>query len=144
MDLLGSFSAPNKSTLQGMGPVHASKAKRKGLRLDHLFNDREDARKRLEADMADFFGMMANLKITEAELLTKAKANSKIQEHVLNFITAEDKASYVLDLYLEHVVNNADFPQRKDVSYLLRSKMQASKSQLVNPFFVKVAPCQST
>ena len=38
LDLMGSWRAPNKSTLQGMAPVHASKAKRKGLRLDHLFN----------------------------------------------------------------------------------------------------------
>ena len=41
LDLMGSWEAPNKSTLQGMGPVHASKASRRGLRLDHLFNERE-------------------------------------------------------------------------------------------------------
>eukprot|EP01050_Picozoa_sp_SAG11_P017058 SAG11_NODE_2408_length_3396_cov_2.260843_3_plen_84_part_00 len=49
LDLMGAWSAPNKSTLQGMAPVHASKAQRKGLRMDHLFNDRADAKARLEA-----------------------------------------------------------------------------------------------
>ena len=34
LDLIGSWDAPNLSTLQGMGPVHASKASRRGLRLD--------------------------------------------------------------------------------------------------------------
>ena len=43
LDLISSWDAPNLSTLQGMGPVHASKASRRGLRLDHLFNAREGA-----------------------------------------------------------------------------------------------------
>ena len=34
LDLIGSWDAPNLSTRQGMGPVHASKASRRGLRLD--------------------------------------------------------------------------------------------------------------
>ena len=41
LDLISSWDAPNLSTLQGMGPVHASKASRRGLRLDHLFNERD-------------------------------------------------------------------------------------------------------
>jgi adenylosuccinate synthase len=54
LDLIGSWNAPNLSTLMGMGPVHASKASRRGLRLDHLFNGREGtggARERLERDL---------------------------------------------------------------------------------------------
>ena len=38
LDLISSWDAPNLSTLQGMGPVHASKASRKGPRRDHFFN----------------------------------------------------------------------------------------------------------
>ena len=33
LDLIRSWRAPNLSTLQGMAPVHASKAARRGLRL---------------------------------------------------------------------------------------------------------------
>ena len=110
---MGSWEAPNKSTLQGMGPVHASKASRRGLRLDHLFNEREGshgARGRLERDMQTYWGTLKALDVSEAELLTKARENSKIQKHVIGFIEAADKASYVLELFDRYVVNNADFP----------------------------------
>ena len=60
------WDAPNKSTLQGMAPVHASKASRRGLRLDHLFNDRADAAQRLTADMKEYFGALAGLGVSEA------------------------------------------------------------------------------
>ena len=59
LDLIRSWRAPNLSTLQGMAPVHASKAARRGLRLDHLFNQREGpqgAIARLETDLADYWG----------------------------------------------------------------------------------------
>mmetsp|Transcript_59517 Transcript_59517/g.136515 ORF Transcript_59517/g.136515 Transcript_59517/m.136515 type:complete len:715 (-) Transcript_59517:582-2726(-) len=123
LDLIRSWESPNSSTLQGMGPVHASKASRLGLRLDHLFNPREGpqgARHRLEQDMQVYWGALKALGVGEAELLQKAKANSKIQEHVLAFIEAEDKAGYVLDLFDRYVVTNRDFPPRADVSHLLR------------------------
>jgi hypothetical protein len=38
-------------------------------------------------------------------LLSKARANSKIQTHVLDFISAEDKAGYVLELFDKWVVH---------------------------------------
>merc|ERR1712232_1246248 len=74
LDLMNSWKNPNASTIMGMGPVHASKAKRKGIRMDHLFNDQSDSRKRLEADMFDYFASLKNLGITEDELYDKAKA----------------------------------------------------------------------
>jgi len=123
LDLMGSWEAPNKSTLQGMGPVHASKSNRHGLRLDHLFNGRDGpggSRARLERDMLAFWGFLKALGITEAELLAKARSNTKIQPHVLRFLEAEDKVGFVLDLYDETVVNNPAFPDRADVSHLLR------------------------
>jgi len=120
LDLMNSWKAPNQSTLMGMGPVHASKAKRKGLRMDHLFNDLAEAKRRLEADMFDYYGTLKNLGITEETLYEKAKENTKVQKHVLDFIKAEDKGKYIFDLYDEYVVNNPDFPARADVSHMLR------------------------
>merc|ERR1719217_808555 len=58
--------------------------------------------------------------VDEKQLLLKAKANSKVQAHVLGFIEAEDKAAYVLDLFDAWVVRNPQFPPRADVSFLLR------------------------
>ena len=89
LDLIGSWNAPNLSTLMGMGPVHASKASRRGLRLDHLFNGREGpggARERLERDLQEYWGALKEKGVTEKELAYKARANSKVQPHVLGFI----------------------------------------------------------
>lgn len=134
LDLINSWDAPNASTLQGMGPVHASKASRRGLRLDHLFNDRSDARRRLLLDMKDYWRALALLGKTEDELLVIAQQSSKIQPHVVDFIRAKDKAAYVLDLYDQHVVNNDAFPLRKDVSFLLRETIaQGGKVLLEGP-----------
>ena len=47
--------------------------------------------------------------VDEKQLLVKAKANNKVQAHVLGFIQADDKAAYVLDLFDEWVVRNAKF-----------------------------------
>ena len=69
----------------GMGPVHASKASRRGLRLDHLYNEREGpggARERLELDMKEYWGALKVRGVTEKELKGKAIANSKVQPHV--------------------------------------------------------------
>ena len=134
LDLMGSWEAPNKSTLQGMGPVHASKASRRGLRLDHLFNEREGshgARGRLERDMQTYWGTLKALDVSEAVLLTKARENSKIQKHVIGFIEAADKASYVLELFDRYVVNNAEFPPRADVSHLLRQTVSGGGKVLL-------------
>ena len=127
LDFMGAIKDPNKSTLQGMGPVHGSKAKRQGLRLDHLFNDRADAKRRLTRDLQDYWGTLKALGLTERELLAKARANPKVQKHVLDFIEASDKEEYVLALYDRYVVNNPAFPQRDDVSHLLRQAVKDGK-----------------
>eukprot|EP01065_Artemidia_motanka_P032471 TRINITY_DN39484_c0_g1_i1.p1 TRINITY_DN39484_c0_g1~~TRINITY_DN39484_c0_g1_i1.p1 ORF type:complete len:645 (+),score=223.04 TRINITY_DN39484_c0_g1_i1:54-1937(+) len=131
LDLIGSWRNPNMSTLQGMGPVHGSKAKRRGLRMDHLFNDPEDAKKRLNSDMQDYWGALKAAGITEEELYEKAKANRKIKPHVLAFIQAKDKAQYVMDLYKREVVDNPAFPPRADVSHMLRQAVSRGEKVLL-------------
>ena len=131
LDLINSWDAPNASTLQGMGPVHASKASRRGLRLDHLFNDRSDAKRRLLLDMKEYWRALALLGKSEMELLTIAEQSSKIQDHVVDFIKAKDKAAYVLDLYDTYVVNNPQFPMRKDVSFMLRETLAKGEKVLL-------------
>jgi len=124
LDLMNSWKNPNMSTIMGMAPVHASKAKRKGLRMDHLFNDRAEAISRLKADLVEYHGAMMQLGITAQELYDKAKDNKKVQPWVLDFICAEDKCAYVMDLYDKHVVQNDAFPSRTDVSHMLRQTIK--------------------
>ena len=76
---LGALSRSICVCLCVSGQVHASKASRRGLRLDHLFNDRDDAIARLNEDMKVYYGALAGLGITEEELLTKATENTKMQ-----------------------------------------------------------------
>lgn len=124
LDLMNSWKNPNLSTIMGMAPVHASKAKRKGLRMDHLFNDKSEAAKRLDADLFDYWAMLKQLGITEDDLYESAKTNPKVQKHVLEFIKADDKAVYLLELYEKYVINNPDFPPRGDVSHMLRETIK--------------------
>tara|TARA_B100000524_G_C23644555_1_gene367954 strand:- start:367 stop:897 length:531 start_codon:yes stop_codon:yes gene_type:complete len=134
LDLMGSWDTPNKSTLQGMAPVHASKASRQGLRLDHLFNEREGpdgARARLERDLRPYWGALKELGVGEVGLLRKAKSNAKIQPHVLAFIEAKDKASYVLELFDRYIVRNPEFPPRADVSHILRQTVERGDKVLL-------------
>jgi len=88
-------------------------------------------RRRLERDLGEYWGALASKSITEAELHEKAKANSKIQPHVLGFIAARDKAQYVLDLFDRYVVHNSDFPPCADVSFLLRQTLSSGGKVLL-------------
>ena len=63
--------------------------------------------------------------------LAPSQENTKIQDHVLKFIQAKDKAGYVLDLFDEWVVNNPQFPPRADVSYELRKVTSAGGKVLL-------------
>jgi len=131
LDLMNAWSCPNMSTLQGMAPVHSSKAKRRGLRFDHLFEDRAVATKRLEQDLVDYWAALKNLGIDEKKLYEVASQNRKMKKHVLDFAKAPNKAKYVFDLYDEWVVNNADFPRCGDVSHMLRSAVKAGDRVLL-------------
>jgi adenylosuccinate synthase len=131
LDLMSAWSSPNMSTLQGMAPVHSSKAKRRGLRMDHIFQERDVAAKWLEKDLVDYWAALKNIGVDETKLLEVAKQNKKMQPHVLDFILAKDKAAYVLDLYDKWIVNNPEFPQRGDVSHILRSAVKEGKRVLL-------------
>jgi adenylosuccinate synthase len=124
LDLMNSWKNPNLSTLMGMAPVHSSKAKRKGLRMDHLFNGKDAFAKQLKADLVDYEAMTKQLGITEEELFAAAEKNPKIQPHVLQFIKADDKAEYLYNLYDKYVMSNPEFPPRADVSHMLRKTLQ--------------------
>lgn len=131
LDLMNAWSCPNMSTLQGMAPVHSSKAKRRGLRMDHLFEERGAATRRLEQDLSDYWSALKNLGIDEDRLYEVAAANPKMQKHVLDFVKAADKAKYVFDLYDQWVVNSAEFPRCGDVSHLLQSAVKAGDRVLL-------------
>eukprot|EP00755_Sulcionema_specki_P021917 Sspe_Gene.75240::Locus_47017_Transcript_1_1_Confidence_1.000_Length_2310::g.75240::m.75240/K01939/purA, ADSS; adenylosuccinate synthase len=134
MDLMS--SGANASTLKGMSPVHASKAKKRGIRMDHLFGDRGVAERRLKRDMEDYFAMMDRMGMTEGKLLELCKSLNtdrivRIPSHILDFITAQDKVKYLMDMYDREVVRNPAFPKRADVSHLTRELLKEGKKVLI-------------
>eukprot|EP01061_Rhynchopus_euleeides_P012594 TRINITY_DN22268_c0_g3_i1.p1 TRINITY_DN22268_c0_g3~~TRINITY_DN22268_c0_g3_i1.p1 ORF type:complete len:654 (+),score=279.32 TRINITY_DN22268_c0_g3_i1:76-1962(+) len=134
LDLL--LSGANASTLKGMSFVHSSKVKKRGIRMDHLYNDRKVAEGRLRKDMEDYFACLERLKLSEQDVLNECKkANrdgvQRVPQYIMDFVTAKDKVSYLMDLYEAEVVQNAKFPKRGDVSHIIRETLSSGKKVLV-------------
>lgn len=107
LDLLG--SATNASTLKGISPVHASKATKRGIRLDHIFNDEQILRERLSKDMQTYFGLLSVLKLSDLDVVKRcihenSDGVSRVPNYVIDFARAKDKVQFLVDLYRTHVL----------------------------------------
>lgn len=134
LDLL--TSAPNSSTLMGMSPVHASKVTKRAIRLDHLFNDDEVLRDRFNHDLRTYFSLLKLTGLSDADVLERCmEANNdgvqRVPRHVLDFVCAKDKVSYLVKLYNDGVVNNPNFPPRCDVIHELRVALERGEKLLL-------------
>nr|AGT02754.1 adenylosuccinate synthase [Angomonas desouzai] len=126
LDLLG--SGKNASTLKGMSPVHASKVTKRGIRLDHIFNDEKVMRARLKRDMETYFAFLKQQGLSEGDVLQRCLEENedgviRVPPYVVEFVTAKDKIQFLVDLYQKHVVQNPDFPRRADVIHELRATL---------------------
>ena len=134
IDLAG--NPKNSSTLKGMSPSHATKVTKRGLRLNHLFNDENEQRKRLQKDMHYYHGMLHTMQVTEEELLQICQkmnegVGQKIPQHIVKFLEAEDKIGFMINLYKEIVVNNPDFPKRADTIKMVNDTLAQGKKVLI-------------
>ena len=134
LDLI--LSGANASTLQGMSFIHSSKVKKRGIRMDHLFNDRKVAEARLKRDMEDYFAALERLKFTEQDVVNACLAANKdgvkrVPDYIIAFATAKDKVKYLMDLYESDVVKNPRFPQRGDVSHIIREELKKGGKILI-------------
>ncbi|KAG8341354.1 putative Adenylosuccinate synthetase [Trypanosoma vivax] len=134
LDLLG--SAPNSSTLKGMSPIHASKATKRGIRLDHIFNDEAVLRARLARDMETYYGFLKVKGLSDASVVRRCEEENsdgveRVPKHVLEFARAEDKVGYLVKLYTDRVKNNSEFPQRCDVTHELRAAVARGEKLLL-------------
>eukprot|EP01060_Flectonema_neradi_P001665 TRINITY_DN10_c4_g1_i1.p1 TRINITY_DN10_c4_g1~~TRINITY_DN10_c4_g1_i1.p1 ORF type:complete len:662 (+),score=116.93 TRINITY_DN10_c4_g1_i1:120-1988(+) len=134
LDLLS--SGANASTLKGMSPIHSSKAKKRGIRMDHIFNDRTVTERRLKKDMEDYHACVARMGMSEQDVLKLCQSMNKggitrIPDYILDFVTAKDKVGYLCDLYEKEVVKNAKFPKRTDVSHEIRKTLKDGKKILI-------------
>lgn len=133
MDALGSM---NSSTLKGMSPVHASKATKRGARLTDLFNSQEALKSTFERDMEAYFGMLSSKQLTEQEVLENClyhnrKVPGRIPEHVLEFLTENNKTNFLINLYRKNVVENLDFPRQADTTQMLQRVLARKEKVLL-------------
>ncbi|CBH17298.1 adenylosuccinate synthetase, putative [Trypanosoma brucei gambiense DAL972] len=134
LDLLG--SAPNSSTLKGMSPIHASKVTKRGIRLDHIFNDEGVLRARLAKDMDTYYGLLKVKGLTDKDVVRRCEEENadgveRVPGYVVDFARAENKIDYLVKLYTERVKNNKDFPRRCDVTHELRAALARGEKLLL-------------
>jgi adenylosuccinate synthase len=130
------LSAVNSSTMKGMSPVHASKVTKRGIRLDHIFNDEATMRRRLAKDMELYDATLLNKKMSNADVLALCQANNadgvkRVPDHVIAFVEAENKLDFLVKLYYSKVRDNKQFPQRADVTHEIRVTLDAGKKVLL-------------
>ncbi|ATZ81057.1 adenylosuccinate synthetase [Bodo saltans virus] len=121
-------SAQNSSTLKGMAFVHASKVMKRGIRLDHIFNDEQVLRTRLAKDMMTYLAILKLNDLTDEVVVKRCMDENsdgviRIPQYVIDFARAEDKVDYLVNLYHSVVRDNPDFPQRCDVPHEMRNAL---------------------
>ncbi len=133
------LNPPNSSTLMGMSYIHASKAMKRGLRLDHLFNSTDEQAKRLTKELNIYEALMKHNDKDEQEVIDGldamvAKGTRKVPAHMYDFLKAGDvkkKVEYLISLYEEKVVKNSDFPKRADVAKMFRENLEKGNKGLI-------------
>lgn len=130
------INGSNNSTLQGMSYIHALKAMKAGIRLDDLFNDGLKENRRLSKEFNFYFGMLKQHELDEEMIYNKlqkfsAETGRKIPQHIYDFLKAKDKAQFLEDLYKKFVVENRDFPERKDINQEIKHALKYDDKILV-------------
>ncbi|MBW2967994.1 adenylosuccinate synthetase [Candidatus Woesearchaeota archaeon] len=125
MDFVG--KPPNSSTLQGIWPVHASKAAKTSIRLDDLDLPDDALRKKIEKDMVLYNGLLKEKGISEADVIKRfddhnSLSKNKIPEHVYNFLKADDKVQFLMDMYREYAKK---LPKRGDATTMINRTLEA-------------------
>jgi len=130
------LSQANSSTLMGMSYAHAAKVSKRGLRLDHIFNDRTESEKILKKDLDVYHALMQYNKKEEKKVLQDlreemARRRRKVPQHLVDFLSAKDKIDCILTTYEKEVVRNNAFPQRRDVCRMAREYLEKERKILL-------------
>lgn len=145
MDFLS--KPPNSSTLKGISEVHASKVRKRGIRLDHLFGPEEVLNSRLAKDVKEYFSMLRSEGLREQEVIDRCEAmnadgNKRFPDHILKFAEAgrdavtpqaalAAKVGFMKTIYKRFVVDNPYFPLRADTRYMFRQGLKRGQKALI-------------
>ncbi len=132
--IIDALGQANSSTLKGMSPIHSSKVRKKGLRLDDLCASYNHQAKLLETDMKIYNALMKYHQTDEGLLIERFteqnKVNKVIPDHVMNFLKAKDKVTYTLDLYNDYF-HSKTFPKRENVNWLIEKTLEHGNKVLL-------------
>lgn len=107
------LNPPNSSTLMGMSYVHSSKVMKKGLRLDLLFNSKDEQRKELRKEINIYNSLIKSHGIVESEIWDSvekfvAEGTKRTVSFFLDFIKSKDKVSYITRLEEKKIVKGLE------------------------------------
>jgi adenylosuccinate synthase len=132
--IMDAFGKANSSTLKGMSPIHSSKVRKQGLRLDDLHTPFSVQEKIVQKDMEYYYALIKHLNIDELKLKEQFeemnKNNKVISDHVINFLGAKDKVKFILDLY-NSVFQDKTFPKTGDVNWHIQQTLKNGKKVLL-------------
>lgn len=126
----------NASTLKGIAPIHMSKVNKSGARLNDLFGERARLKKIFAKDLHNYVGMLLSRGLDEMFLLKvcqqlNADGNKRVPDYIIDFLEAEDKVAFLVELYDTYVVHNSAFPQRRYTRHVLQEGLALGQKVLL-------------
>ena len=143
----------NSSTLQGISFSHISKVWKRSIRLDDLFGPEEGLRAKLKQDLQLYSALLKEMAVQDPEVLQEVNARGlsagealqvfdriyeekvlarfqsmkeegkRIPDHLIDFLKAENKVDFLVDLYRK-TVSDPLFPQRRDVTKIVQDTLE--------------------
>jgi len=127
--IIDSLGQANSSTLKGISPVHASKVRKMGPRLNDIFGAREHLAKVIQKDLQTYFALVTHSGKSENEILSQLGVNAP--KHIADFLRAEDKIEFLIELYERTVAKNPNFPKRADVTSMMCDALERGEKVLL-------------
>jgi adenylosuccinate synthase len=132
----------NKSTLQGIAPIHGAMGFRKSIRLDDLFyegNNNSELKNKIDADILFYEAVKKHKGIDDETLLQiidglNEKVEGRVPDHVRNFLLKKEKQKqrdYLVDLYKERVRDNKVFPTIGAVKEIIEKRLENKNEKLL-------------
>jgi adenylosuccinate synthase len=127
--IIDALGTANSSTLKGMSPVHSSKVRKSGLRLDDLFNSVDNQASIIKKDIEIYNALLKQKNKSELEILDMCEGmnnrlSGRIPEHLVDFLKSKDKTEFLIELYKTNVKENDLFPRRGDVTKIIQDTLE--------------------
>lgn len=126
----------NSSTLKGMSPIQISKVSKRALKLNQLFNSKDDQKKTLEKDLLLYHSILKHKEMDELKIIdsfnkkNETSGKKEVPDHLIDFLKTSNKIDYLLSLY-EDTVNDDTFPNRVNISDIVNKTLERGSKVLI-------------